>query len=138
MVWRQIATGLLESDHPESYLTRFFVLAFADLKKFKFFYLFAIPAISTEPKWTIQVEAGHAAWTNASTTLGLDVVRTLAEALPQFLAAQPDGAGGAFLLRTNPDRTVQLSRVSEFDQFYADTPEDKVSLCRSHQSISMD
>lgn len=108
------------------------VLAFADLKKFKFFYLFAIPAISTEPKWTIEAEAGHAAWTTASTSLGLDVVRTVAESLPEFLAAQSDGAGGAFLLRTNPDRTVQLARVSAFDQFFADIPEDQVSPCPSY------
>lgn len=124
-----MAIGLLKSDTPEHFLTQFFVLAFADLKKYKFFYLFAIPAIATEPKWLVEPVSGSSLlWSNAASSLGLDTVRGVADILPAFVAAQSDGAGGAFLLRSETDQTVQLARVSEFDQFFSNVPEENVRL----------
>lgn len=34
-------------------LNRFLLLTFADLKKYKYFYWFSFPALTTKPAWTI-------------------------------------------------------------------------------------
>lgn len=115
-----MAIGLLRSDEPEQFITRFFVLAFADLKKYKFYYLFAVPAIATEPKWISEP------WSSAS-SLGIELLQSIGQLLPEFLGARADRAGGAFLLRHN-EGTAQLARVSAYTDFFAHTPQDEVCL----------
>ncbi|KAF9358927.1 Autophagy protein 7, partial [Mortierella sp. NVP85] len=49
-IWDDITSGRAVQD-PSS-LTKFLVITFADLKKFKFFYWFAFPALLADPSWT--------------------------------------------------------------------------------------
>jgi hypothetical protein len=48
-----------------SQLNRFFVITYADLKKYKYYYWFAFPAFVAKPAW----EIGDEGWTNAVDTL---------------------------------------------------------------------
>lgn len=53
-IWESIVKGSTEN------LSRFLLITFADLKKYKYFYWFAFPAFVARPAWEIQGE-----WRNA-------------------------------------------------------------------------
>lgn len=57
-------------DRSTAHLTRFLLITFADLKKYKYYYWFAFPAFTAKPAWEIDGE-----WGSAEHTLGADVVR---------------------------------------------------------------
>ena len=63
-IWKSIV-----EDRSTAQLTRFLLLTFADLKKYKYFYWFAFPAFATKPAWEIDGE-----WQSADETLGKDTV----------------------------------------------------------------
>ena len=51
-------------------MTKFLVITFADLKKYKFFYWFAFPAFVSKPAW----EISDPGWTNADQAFSPDAV----------------------------------------------------------------
>lgn len=51
-------------------MTKFLVITFADLKKYKFFYWFAFPAFVSKPAW----EISDPGWTNADGAFSPDAV----------------------------------------------------------------
>ena len=53
-----------------SALTKFLVITFADLKKYKYFYWFAFPAFASKPAW----EISDPGWTNADAAFSQDAV----------------------------------------------------------------
>lgn len=61
-------TAIVKRD--PSALTKFLVITFADLKKYKFFYWFAFPAFVSKPAWEIT----NPGWTNASEVFSPEAV----------------------------------------------------------------
>ncbi len=126
--------SFISSNDPEAAVTRFLVLAFADLKKYKFYHWFAFPAPIVQPGWQID-EALAGGWASAEAALGAEALRSIAKQLPGFAAQGPrsykgkererDSAyvfRGAFLVKTSAEGT-ELGAVTEYDTFFADVPE---------------
>jgi len=78
-IWEAINDGTIYSC--PSLLTSFTAICFADLKKYKFTYHFAFPALHSDPQWTIatksdKVESGISHLGSKETTALVDTVQT--------------------------------------------------------------
>ncbi|KAJ1018159.1 hypothetical protein NDA16_005025 [Ustilago loliicola] len=119
---QDIWTGLTSDDHdPETFLTTFLALTFADLKKYKFYYWFAYPALVTNPSWELAdgVE-GSDAWKPITPTLDASHCNILATWIQQQSAAK-----GFFLFKTSHDGGPQCGRISTFTTFFEGVPENE-------------
>lgn len=67
----QIWDHILASRDTSS-LNRFLIIAFADLKKYKYYYWFAFPAFAAKPAWEIDDPLG---WKSATDTFTTEQVR---------------------------------------------------------------
>lgn len=73
-MWDAILDGTIYSC--PSLLASFIVLSFADLKKFKFHYHFAFPALQSQPSWDLEEGKSIETLTAHDTTDLYDVVKT--------------------------------------------------------------
>ncbi|KAA1475649.1 E1-like protein-activating [Dentipellis sp. KUC8613] len=90
-------------------LTRFLLITYADLKKYKYYYWFAFPALVSQPLWEIADE-----WKSASEAFS----ETQLSALHDQFAASPC----AFFLIRPAGETVELAPVEEYSTFFANVP----------------
>ncbi|SAM85228.1 probable APG7-component of the autophagic system [Ustilago bromivora] len=117
-IWKGLAT---KEQHPELFLTSFLALTFADLKKYKFYYWFAHPALVTNPPWELaDGGVGADAWKPIDSIFESAHCNILATWI-----LQDSEAKGFFLFKAARGGDAQCGRISTFDAFFKGVPEDE-------------
>ncbi|KAG8714567.1 Autophagy protein 7 [Ceratobasidium sp. 423] len=125
-LFNELADGLWAAMHSEtaltdlSYLNKFLVLTFADLKKYKFFYWFAFPALVAKPAWEIDASG----WLSAEEQLGRENLVSLYESLSS-LSKDKSSHPPYFIARPAAKSGYEVSALSEWDTFFKGVPEDQ-------------
>ncbi|KAL9938113.1 hypothetical protein V8E36_002736 [Tilletia maclaganii] len=127
----EVYTHLRSDADPTPYLARFFVLAFADLKKYKFFHWFAFPALVAKPAWEVEgggrtTGAGEEEWKSASAVWSAEQLAELDRLVEERRAKQaPQSASSAFWLvkSTQDGSAVEVGDIASYDTFFAGVPE---------------
>lgn len=105
-IWRSITV-----DRSTAQLTRFLLITFADLKKYKYYYWFAFPAFAAKPAW--EIDGG---WGPASDVYGESFLSGIHAALSiaprAFFLVKPSKNGSP----------PEIAPVEEYDTFFADVP----------------
>ncbi|KDQ19117.1 hypothetical protein BOTBODRAFT_28607 [Botryobasidium botryosum FD-172 SS1] len=114
-VAQEIWNSIKSSPDPSKDLSRFLLITFADLKKYKFYYWFAFPAFISKPAWEIE-ESG---WQTAEDNLGrgaLESIFTSAQSLggsstPAFFLARPSSIPSEY----------ETAPLGQYATFFANT-----------------
>ncbi|KAG0174037.1 Autophagy protein 7 [Apophysomyces sp. BC1034] len=105
-------------DHPEL-LSEFLLLAFADLKKYKFYYWFAFPAMMPQPSpWTMKINK------TLDEVYSTDEIASLDRVYQDYRSGVSDGHAMYFLLKYNQG-AFRVGRLNEWDDFFADCAPDE-------------
>ncbi|KAI0061459.1 E1-like protein-activating [Artomyces pyxidatus] len=107
----------IEKDHDASALNRFLLITFADLKKYKYYYWFAFPALVAHPLWDIEDD-----WKEAKEQFTDKQLLSLhghleASTTPYFLV-RPAVAGDG----------VDIAPVEDYTSFFANVPTDSQTI----------
>ncbi|KAL1923101.1 uncharacterized protein VTP21DRAFT_9477 [Calcarisporiella thermophila] len=107
-LWDDIVTGQAVKEPKR--LTRFLIITFADLKKYKFYYWFAFPALQVEPPWEwIEGARGGeigALWNDMQ-------IENFKHAYDKFRQDHPQEAG-FFLVRLH-ENTAEVASLMEWE-----------------------
>ncbi|KAI0757845.1 hypothetical protein C8Q80DRAFT_1265684 [Daedaleopsis nitida] len=104
--WKSIV-----EDRSTVHLTRFLLITFANLEKYKYYYWFAFLVLAAKPAWEIDGE-----WGSAEDALGADVlsaVQSQVDASPRPLPF--------FLIRTHANQT-SIAPIKDYASFVANVP----------------
>ncbi|KIM80534.1 hypothetical protein PILCRDRAFT_789269 [Piloderma croceum F 1598] len=93
-----------------SLLNKFFLITYADLKKYKYYYWFSFPAFVSKPAW----EIGGEGWKDADGELGVEVLQSIHRNL------QSDSR--PFFLVRPAGNSVEIGSIEDHDQFFANVP----------------
>ncbi|KAJ3047182.1 Autophagy protein 7 [Rhizophlyctis rosea] len=117
-IWDDITSGKA-LDQPEL-LTRFLLLTFADLKKYKFYYWFAFPALL--PPEPIKITAVR----NISAVFpAINPTRTTADIFGALSNTIAQSGSAFFLVKQNTNGDITVGKLSEWDRFWEGLNEDK-------------
>ncbi|KAF9111549.1 Autophagy protein 7 [Mortierella sp. AM989] len=108
-IWDDITSGRAIAD--PSLLNKFLLLTFADLKKFKFFYWFAFPALQADPAWTTDaMQEITSIWSPAK-------ISNLSIQVDQYRQTNTPSQSGFFLIKETQD-TVAVARLQDWNDFF--------------------
>ncbi|KDN42004.1 hypothetical protein RSAG8_07049, partial [Rhizoctonia solani AG-8 WAC10335] len=125
-LFNELADELWAAMHSEaaltdlSYLNKFLVLTFADLKKYKFYYWFAFPAFVAKPAWEID----SSGWLSAEEQLGRENLLSLYNSFSTLSKDKPSHPP-YFIARLSAKSGYEVSTLSEWDSFFKGVPEDQ-------------
>ncbi|KAJ1301333.1 hypothetical protein OPQ81_003733 [Rhizoctonia solani] len=128
-LFNELAEELWAAMHSEtaltdlSYLNKFLVLTFADLKKYKFFYWFAFPAFVAKPAWEID----SSGWLSAEEQLGRENLLSLYNSF-STLSKDKSSYPPYFIARPAAKSGYEVSALSEWDSFFKGVPTDQQLL----------
>ncbi|THH14862.1 hypothetical protein EW146_g5529, partial [Bondarzewia mesenterica] len=111
-VWESII-----SQRDTSALTHFLVITFSDLKKYKYYYWFAFPALVAKPAWEISSD-----WTSTQEAFSeaqlLSIYDQLAANTRAFFLVRPSQSGDG----------VDIAPVEEYALFFANVPAESKTI----------
>ncbi|CAE6484216.1 unnamed protein product [Rhizoctonia solani] len=125
-LFNELADELWTAMHSEtaltdlSYLNKFLVLTFADLKKYKFFYWFAFPAFVAKPAWEID----SSGWLSAEEQLGRENLLSLYNSFTS-LSKDKSSHPPCFIARPAANSGYEVSALSQWDSFFKGVNEDQ-------------
>ncbi|KAK0552025.1 Autophagy protein 7 [Tilletia horrida] len=138
----EIHQGLLNAADPTPFITRFLALAFADLKKYKFFHWFAFPALQAKPAWEVEGKDATEGtkWQPAQAVWNAKQLETLSQHVEQRRTAQaPGSASSAFwLVKLTPDGTLETADIASYDSFFQGIPVEERTVAFVDPSASPD
>ncbi|THH32938.1 hypothetical protein EUX98_g1274 [Antrodiella citrinella] len=102
-IWESITKGSTDL------LTRFLLITYADLKKYKYYFWFSFPAFVSKPAWETDGD-----WENASQSFSDATLTAVHSSLHQHPRS-------FFLVRTTND-THEVASVEEYATFFKDVP----------------
>ncbi|CAO1630592.1 unnamed protein product [Parajaminaea phylloscopi] len=126
-LFNELAKGILEdllaSPEPLEAVTRFMLLTYADLKKYKFFHWAAAPGLVAQAAWRLT----NPGWTVIEAD---DKLRTAAGPLARHLETHRGKAEAGFCLlkfdaSEQDDQVPTLGRVVDYDDFFVGVPQDE-------------
>ncbi|EAU81046.2 autophagy protein 7 [Coprinopsis cinerea okayama7 len=101
---RQIWTSILTTKSTKE-LTRFFLISFADLKKYKYYYWFGFPAFVAKPAW----EIGSEGWKSAKERFSADQLSSIDAQIKD----RP-----FFLVAGTPNGDYTVGNVEDYETFF--------------------
>ncbi|KAG0244754.1 Autophagy protein 7 [Actinomortierella wolfii] len=120
-IWEDISSGRALMN-PEL-LNRFLLVTFADLKKFKFYYWFAFPALLADPVWNIAEEHNlkqiDAVWS-------AEEIESFRMNFDNYRQHHQPGQTAFFLLKNTPSG-VEVGSIDQWPEFFVfdEVPEDQ-------------
>ncbi|CAG8517241.1 14406_t:CDS:10 [Funneliformis caledonium] len=112
-IWQDIISG--EAIKNPCLITRFLLVTFADLKKYKYHYWFGFPALLTEPPWNVaengQIKSIGDSWES-------NEIESFRENYDLFRQKQSGANAGFFLVRKSSNNEVMIGSLSEWDTFF--------------------
>ncbi|CAI2168439.1 3130_t:CDS:10 [Funneliformis geosporum] len=111
-IWQDITSG--EAIKNPYLITRFLLLTFADLKKYKYHYWFGFPALLTEPPWSVsengQIKSIGDSWE-------YNEIASFRENYDLFRKHSGANAG-FFLVKKSSQNEFMIGSLSEWDTFF--------------------
>lgn len=129
----QILDDLLTSANPLEAVTRFTVLAFADLKKYKYYHWAALPALVAQPNWQTSSHGWRGLqeeWSDEGREEEEEPSRRLQSLAVGFKEHweryRGESEAGFCLVKVGSDG-CEVGRVGDFQTFFEGVPSEKVS-----------
>ncbi|TPX43321.1 hypothetical protein SeLEV6574_g05134 [Synchytrium endobioticum] len=125
-IWDDIVSGsAIKSPH---LLNRFLLLTFADLKRYRFYYWFAFPALMPQEPYQVTATCPISVYFTPEQMESLQHSYNALRGLPELHEAAPDGAGFFLLRKSKDSNAVAVAKLMYWDDFFAHTEESQIMV----------